>query len=716
MHFQKAPKLQENNHSKRAFASPLAVLAIVGCFMLPALGAEANAPTDNIAKLIQESKIPVPTPRPAVPPKTLMSFLPKIASDMPNVKAKKGSLKAALAAVDDNKILDALAFRAAMKDPVDKAILTWRLIRNGDPLIPYGMISEFREKHSDFPLQTTIKRRAEEALARQKLNSNMVLSVYGDTEPVSIRGIIQKSEALLAAGRKNEAAKLIRDLWRTSRLSRSYENEIKKKFKSVLRKSDHKWRSEMLLYNERTSEAVRIASLVGKDYLVLAKARQAVIRRSKAAAALKRVPKSLRKDPSYIFARVQHLRRTKNPRDSAALLQTAPSDPALLVDPDEWWVERKLASREMMKLGRNQQAYDIAAVHRGGSSATIAEAEFHAGWFALRFLNKPKLAKPHFENIARIATKPRSLARAYYWMGRADEAMQNKASAQQNFSRASNYPTVFYGQLANEKIGRRSLNLVGNPKPTKAVRKRHEARIPVKAIHRLMKIGRDDLAGTFARALSQTLKDPAEIVLLAQFAEKTKQHRLALQIGRLAEAEGHELHLLSFPVAAIPSKTRVPRSVGKGLVYSIARQESGFNPKAVSGAGARGLLQLMPATAREVSRGLKLKYSKARLTTDPTYNATLGAAYLEQLLAEYNGSMIMTFAGYNAGGSRVRRWIKTYGDPRKMNVDNIVDWVESIPFTETRSYVQKIMENTQVYRARLKEGGLSLSKDLRRGG
>lgn len=716
MHVQTASDLRRNPVSKRIFTIPVNVIIVLGACMLTAFGASANAPSDGIAKLIQNSKVPVPTPRPAAPPKTLMSFLPSIAADMPNVKARKGSLKTALAAVEDNKVLDALAFRAAMKNPVDKAILTWRLIRTGDPLIPYSMISEFRSQHPDFPMRTTMKRRAEEALARQKIGSSMVLSIYGNADPVSIRGIIQKSEALLAAGRKNEAAKLVRNLWRTSRLSRSYENQIKSKFKSVLRKSDHKWRAEMLLYRERTSEAVRIAGLVGKDYLKLAKARQAVIRRSKAAAALKRVPASLRKDPSYIFGKVQHLRRTKNPRDSAALLQTAPTDPAVLVNPNEWWIERKLASREMMELGRIQQAYDIAAAHRGGSPATIADAEFHAGWFALRFLDKPKLAKPHFEDIARIATKPRSIARAYYWMGRADAAMGNKGQAKQNYQRAAQYPSVFYGQLANEKIGRRSLQLAGNPRASKEVRKRYQARIPVQAIDRLMKIGREDLAGTFARALSQTLKDPAEIVLLAQFAEKTKQHRLALQIGRLAEAEGHALHLLSFPVAAIPKKTRVPRSVGKALVYSIARQESGFNPKAVSGAGARGLLQLMPATAKEVSRGLKLKYSKARLTTDPTYNATLGAAYLGQLLSEYNGSMIMTFAGYNAGGSRVRRWIKTYGDPRKMNVDGIVDWVESIPFTETRSYVQKIMENNQVYRARLNEGGLTMSKDLRRGG
>ncbi len=716
MHVQKASDRRGNPVLKRFAIVPAIVTTMLGACMLTVWGANANAPSDSIAKLIQTSDIPVPKPRPADAPKTLMSFLPKMAADLPNVAARKGSLKTALAAVEDNKILDGLAYRAAMQDPVDKAILTWRLIRTGDPLIPYGMISEFREQHGDFPMQSTMQRRAEEALARQKLGSSMVLSVYGDTDPISIDGIIQKSEALLAAGRKNEAASLIRDLWHTSRLSRSYENEIKSKFKSVLRKSDHKRRAEMLLYRERTSEAVRIAGLVDNDYLKLAKARQAVIRRSNAAAALKTVPRSLHKDPSYIFAKVQHLRRTKNPRDSAALLQTAPTDPALLVDPDEWWIERKLASREMMELGRHQQAYDIAAAHRGGSPATIADAEFHAGWFALRFLNKPKLAKPHFEAITKFAKTPRTLSRAYYWMGRSDEAMGNNGSARQNYELAARYPTVFYGQLANEKTGRNSLQLAGNPKPSKEVIQRHNARIPVQAIHKLMSIGREDLAGTFARALSETLKDPAEIVLLAQFAEKTDQHRLALQIGRLAEAEGHELHLLSFPVAAIPSKAKVPSSVGKALVYSIARQESGFNPQAVSGAGARGLLQLMPATAKEVSRGLKLKYSKARLTTDPSYNATLGAAYLGQLLSEYNGSMIMTFAGYNAGGSRVRRWMKTYGDPRKMSVDGIVDWIESIPFTETRSYVQKIMENNQVYRARLNEGGLTMSTDLRRGG
>lgn len=718
MFVRKASELSVRSGSQRlpALYLQLVPVFLLYLFTVHSTGTSATPQADNIASLIESSRIPVPRPRPADVPKTLMSYLPDIASDLPKVTARRGKLKDALAAVDKNEILDALAMRAAMTDPLDQAILTWSLIRSGDPLIPYDMIVEFQNRYSDFPLQPTLKRRAEEALARQKLGSNLVLSVYGNVDPISIQGIIQKSEALMAANRTEEAARLVRGLWRTSRLSSAFESEIKTKFKSILRKSDHKWRTDMLLYRELTSEGLRVAGLVSKDYVTLAKARQAVIRRTKAAASLKQVPASLRNDPGYIFAKVQYLRRTNKPRDSAALLQTAPTDPDLLVDPDEWWVERRLASREMMLLGRYQQAYDIVAVHRGGSPASVAEAQFHAGWYALRFLKDPKLAKPHFENIARIATKPRSIARAYYWMGRADEAMGDTTQANQNFQRAARYPTVFYGQLANEKIGRVSLSLAGNPKITPEVRQRYQARLPVQAISRLMNIEREDLAGTFARSLAQTLTDPAEIVLLAQFAEKTKQHRLALQIGRLAEDQGHELHLLSFPVAAIPTKTQVPRTVGKALVYSIARQESGFNPSAVSRAGARGLLQLMPATAQEVSRGLKLKYSKARLTSDPAYNATLGAAYLEKLLAEYNGSLIMTFAGYNAGGTRVRRWTDAYGDPRKMQVDDIVDWVESIPFTETRAYVQKIMENTQVYQARLSEGSLSLSKDLRRGG
>lgn len=692
----------------------LAVSASVALASAPA--ALANTQPSSIEALIESAKAPIPKPRPAEAPKTILSFLPTIGTAMPKVSAKKGSLKTALKAVEDNKILDALAIRAGMKNPVDKAILTWRLIRTGDPLIPYDMIVEFRNKHPDFPTQTTLKRRTEEALARQKLSHSKVLAVYGNNEPISVRGIIQKTEALIGVGRKDEAARLIRNLWRTSRLSKGYERTIISKFKKLLRKSDHKWRSDMHLYNERTSEALRIAKYVSKDYVKLAQARQAVVRRKGAAYGLKQVPKSMRKDPGYIFSRVQHLRRTNNPRDSAALLQTAPTDPSVLVDLDEWWIERKLASREMMELGRKQQAYDIAAAHRGGSPQTIAEAEFHAGWFALSHLNKPKLARPHFENIAKIATRSRTIARAYYWIARADEAMGNKAKAKQGFERAARHPTVFYGQLANEKLGRKKLQLTGNPKASRDVLARHKARIPVKAIDRLMKIDNKGLAGTFMRALSQTLKDPAEIVLLARRAEKAKLHRLALQIGKLADAAGHDLPLLAFPVAAIPSKAKVPRSVGKSLVYSIARQESAFNPRAVSGAGARGLLQLMPATAKEVSRGLKLKYTKARLTSDPAYNATLGAEYLKQLLAEYNGSMIMTFAGYNAGGSRVRRWIKTYGDPRKMDTEGIVDWMESIPFSETRGYVQKIMENNQVYRARLNEGNLSINKDLRRGG
>ena len=246
-----------------------------------------------------------------------------------------------------------------------------------------------------------------------------------------------------------------------------------------------------------------------------------------------------------------------------------------------------------------------------------------------------------------------------------------------------------------------------------ATRQRFANRELVKVIQHLTAAGRTSSVGLFYRHLADTLDDPAEIALLAAMAEKDGEYQIALQIGKTAAVRGMPVETLAFPTQAIPASTKMPK-VEKSVVYAIARQESAFNPEAISRAGARGLLQLMPTTARHVAKTLGLPYSKARLTSDPAYNATLGAAHLGDLVDNFGGSYVMTFAAYNAGASRVAQWVKQHGDPRDPKVD-VVDWIELIPFTETRNYVQRIMENLQVYRARMGEPALVIEADLKRG-
>ncbi|MBN9000083.1 MAG: transglycosylase SLT domain-containing protein [Rhizobiales bacterium] len=391
----------------------------------------------------------------------------------------------------------------------------------------------------------------------------------------------------------------------------------------------------------------------------------------------------------------------------------APRDPAKLVDPDAWWIERRVISRELLDLGDPRTAYKIVAEHSAESSSNQADAEFHAGWYALRFLNDPATARRHFAAIQAVSTMPLSQSRAEYWLGRSAEALGDKAEATAQYRRGAAYPTTFYGQLSAARLGMKQLVLSNPPQADAATKKRFASREMVQAIQRFTAAGYEDRALAFYNQLADTLTNPSEIALLAQMAEKSGKHQVALQIGKKAYARGLPVETLAFPTAAIPRNVKTT-SIEKSVVYAIARQESAFNPGAVSRAGALGLLQLMPGTAKMVAKSAGVPYNAKRLTSDPGYNATLGAAHLADLVGDFNGSYIMSFAAYNAGKSRVMKWVAQYGDPRSADVD-AVDWIERIPFYETRNYVQRCTENLQVYRARLGEPALVINQDLRRG-
>jgi soluble lytic murein transglycosylase len=434
---------------------------------------------------------------------------------------------------------------------------------------------------------------------------------------------------------------------------------------------------------------------------------------SKASSALDALPASVKRDALYTYGRIDVLRRAGKIDDAAKLLLAAPRDPATLVSPDTWWVERRLVSRALIEKGDPKRAYAIAAAHAAESPTLQAEAEFHAGWYALEYLRDPNTAKRHFAAIAAVSKGPLSLSRAQYWLGRASEAAGDGKSAKAQYALAAGYPTTFYGQLAISRIGAGPLRIAPPPSIGAETRNRFASRELVIAIRHLTAVGYDDRAATLYRYLADTLTDPGEVALLAGMAEDSGNHQLALQIGKSAAVRGLPVDALAFPTGAIPNSAKIS-SVERPVVFAIARQESAFNPAAVSGAGARGLLQLMPSTAKQVAKDVGLPYSKPRLTSDPAYNATLGAAHLGDLVSSFSGSYVMTFAAYNAGASRVAQWVKDHGDPRDPNVD-VVNWIELIPFTETRNYVQRVMENLQVYRARLGAPSLRIEADLHRG-
>lgn len=634
---------------------------------------------------------------------------PVFGIDPTNVAAINGSLKDGMNALYKKDALRALAIRAGMRaGTTDRKILAWSIAMSGHRDVTSGEISKIAKDLAHWPGQKTMRKNAERALVREKLTARQVVSAFGTNKPSTLTGAVELAYAHVKLGNKKTARSIITPFWYTAKLSKSEEAEILSKTGSALSVGDHRKRMHTMFYKDRVTSASRLSGRAEQSSL--AKARAAVIRKEKSAGALlSSVAASSKKDPAYLFSRIEHARRTDQSKKAAGLLLKAPKNASALINAHEWWVESRIVSRDLLDAGETRLAYKVAANHVAQKKTDKAEAEFHAGWYALRFRKDARTARKHFAKILKISSAPISQARAYYWLGRASKGNQ----AKKYFKASAAHAGTFYGQLSAQKIGVRKLKLT-HPRPSRSERSKFANREFVKIIDRLEKIGYHKRASNFYYALGEQIKTPGEMALLSVRAEKQGNPSLALRLGKKAHWHGMKVDTLAWPIGAIPSSTKIG-TTGKALAYAIARQESEFNKAAVSGANARGLLQLLPGTAKQMARATGLKYSYKRLTTDPGYNATLGAAYLSKQLDDFDNSYILTIAGYNAGPRRSREWIERYGDPRGKSIDFVVDWIERIPFTETRNYVQRVMENYTVYKTRIAGAKLDLEKDLRFG-
>lgn len=663
--------------------------------------------------------VPVPLARPFLPQTDVVpQFAPKPSDETTasigrpdNPAVVDGSLREGLDALTGSDVARARAILQGMPaGSLDRHILLWAIALSGSRDVPSAEIAVAEKRLKGWPGLNVLRDNAERALYRENPPAAQVLGAFGNSRPETAEGAIVLARALLASRQRGRAEDIIRRLWCNDALDADTETKILSEFSGLLRRSDHFRRMEMLLYRSRAAQAKRIADLANAQSLYRAWA--AVIRRQPDAEALiGKVDKAWRSDPGYAFVRVSYLRDNDHYRQAARILKSIPHDAGALVDPGQWWDEERIVSRGLLDLGEFRTAYELVADNVARSDVDKVDAEFHAGWYALRGLLEPATAEKHFRRIVEISSSPLSLSRGYYWLGRAAEA-GGSGKASDFYAKAARYPATFYGQLASEKLGRNTLN-VSYPSPTPAERERLAGREPVRAIKRLEEVGYDWRAGIIYRALARELKSPGELAILAAMAERHGDDQLSLQIGKIAYARGIDCAALAFPIGAIPGDANISGS-GMALAYAVARQESAFNKAAVSAANARGLLQLLPATAKRVAARHGMAYSKARLTRDAAYNATLGAHYLGEQISDFNGSYILTFIAYNAGPNRVSEWMQRFGDPRGKPIDQVVDWIERIPFTETRNYVQRVMENYEVYKARLGQP-VDLVHDLRFG-
>src|SRR6202011_5441195 len=336
------------------------------------------------------------------------------------------------------------------------------------------------------------------------------------------------------------------------------------------------------------------------------------------------------------------------------------------------------------------------------------EFHFMSGWIALRYRNNPATAHEHFAHIDDGSANPIVLARASYWRGRAAEAAGENEKMRADYEAAARHGTAYYGQLARAKLGLDRFELRPAPQPDQGhgPALSHEL---VRAADILYALGERDLVLNFVTDLAEQSVDVAGLVALGELTARRNDARAMLQIGKTALARGLALDLYAFPTIGIPQHSPIGPGIDRSVIYSVARTESSFDQRDKSPANAVGLMQVTPEAGRDTAKRFGVTYDWDRMVSDPLYNTQMGAGELSALLREYRGSHIMTFAGYNAGRGRVQQWVKQYGDPRDPNVD-AVDWVERIPFAETRNYVQRVMENLQVYRVRFDAGAAVISK------
>jgi soluble lytic murein transglycosylase len=684
----------------------------------------AAAPAIHMPDPSLLAPVPLATPVPSKPVSN--SAYAKILAPLLDYQlsaSDAANLKTAFGASYRGDDAGAHAAVARIQDIAARKLATWFEYRNGDYDASAEAIEAFRLANPQWPGQEELRERAEIALFLADASPEKVKAFFGNGAPLTGAGKAALAGAFIKENNEPAARDLVISAWRHNQLNIAVEKKILARYGSMLTNADHQARIDKLLFPDSKASAevaLRTSKLLSAAEQKKIAARIAVVKRgANAGKLLDAIPASATHgDVGLLYNRIQWLRRKDRDQEAWKALLDAPDEPDQLIDLEGWWEERRLNCRIALNSGQPRIAYNIAAKHGPISGDAYIEAEFLAGWIALRFLAEPETALGHFLALRAAAKGSKNLALAEYWLGRTSLALGDHGSALVHFHAAAKYPQYFYGQLGRQALDAKPANLAvtPTPRPSEAEIQSFMANDAVRAIGVAKAAGMDGVTPQFFLSLSRKLTNPGEVVLLAEFAKIAETPQIALRLAKIAFNRDLPVGDYALPIGVIPNyRSLLTDRVDPALVHALSRQESEFNAKAKSPVGASGLMQLMPGTARMVAKQYKVKYAPAQLT-DPTYNAQLGEAHLRDLIDSYRGSYFLSLAAYNAGGGRVQDWMKAFGDPRNPNVDPI-DWIERIPFTETRDYVKKIMEALQLYRSRLSgsENALQLVQDLNRG-
>jgi soluble lytic murein transglycosylase len=640
-------------------------------------------------------------------------------SDAPPSSAEAAPLSGDLAAVKNAidlarkaKTSEATAVQKTIGDPVARKLVEWFILRHSEADAKFSRYAAFIADSPDWPSMGLMRKRAEALLWQERSDAATVRNFVGH-QPTSAKGRFALARVLLAEGDRDGAANLVRQAWRLDELTEHSEADAFELFRDLLTREDHRARMDKRIGAKDISGAKRAAQRLGGDELSIVKACAAS--GDNALDLLNEVAADARSDLGYTLCRIRWMVRHDRIDDATALVLAAAPQTMALQDTDEWWRERRSLARKLLDRGKFEAAYQVVRdAALPASEAYRADFHFMCGWIALRYRNDPATARAHFAHIDDGSANPIVLARANYWRARAADATGDKDAMRASYEAAARFPTAYYGQLARARLGLDRIELrAPMPVPASPADDGALADERVRAADMLYALSERDVVLYFVADLAEQTTDVAVLVALAELTGRRNDARAMLQIGKPALARGLALDHYAFPTIGIPRHSPIGPEIERSIIYSVARTESAFDQRDKSPANAVGLMQVTPEAGRDTAKRFGVEYDWDRMVSDPVYNTQMGAAELSALLKEYAGSYIMTFAGYNAGRGRVRDWVKLYGDPRDPNVDPI-DWVERIPFSETRNYVQRVLENLQVYRVRFDSSTSVMTKSDQR--
>jgi len=634
-----------------------------------------------------------------------------------NINTPHGRLNNAIDLAKKGKFAAARAQAKQTSLKHSTKLIEWLILQHSNSPAKASDITQFLKTHPGWPREQRLLARIESAHFFRPISPQHTIDYLTAQPPQTGIGKVALARAYKRQKDTENAKLWLKRAWHNHGLSVAMEKIILADMGSLLTKKDHAARVAHFTFAQSPKAVMRLRRLLTKADRAAAHAQASLLFFSKRAMArVKAVPKALKNSPPLQFALARYWRKKDKYEKTRPHILKAPSEKSSLNNPKAWWTERHVTARYLLGKGRTLEAYALTKPHGVEVGNSFAQAEFFTGWLALVHLNKPKEALEHFTHLRNGVKKPRSIARAEYWCGRAHQDLNHEELAKRRFESAAKYSKTYYGQLARGELGKTYTNAitVETPTPGLVTKALFETRDMVQITRTLAKARRSGLVRDFLFALMNHAASRDEAIAVAGLAHELKLTHIGVRIAKKAEERGLDMGTHAYPHGVLPNYPHL-KSVDDALLYGLIRQESEFNAQAKSWAGARGLMQIMPGTARLIARQYKQRYRRDKLTKDPSYNLKLGSAHLQDLINNHRGSYIMALTSYNAGPGRTIKWMSAFGDPRGTQIDPI-NWVESIPFNETRDYVQKVMENMYIYRSNLTPGrNMSLKEELKRG-